>query len=60
MEMAAEDKPVDGIFNESHWSNPDRPEGIQPYAKSKVLAERTAWDFVAALPEDQKFELVTL
>ena len=45
IEMAAADKPADGIFNESHWSNPDRPEGIQPYAKSKVLAEKTAWDF---------------
>ena len=58
--MAAADKPADGIFNESHWSNPDRPEGILPYPKSKVLTEKIAWDFVAALPEDQKFELVTI
>ena len=33
------------IFNESHWSDPDRPEGLHPYLKSKTLAEKTAWDF---------------
>ena len=59
-EPAEADKPADGIFNESHWSNPDREGGMQPYPKSKVLAEKAAWDFQAALPEDQKFELVCL
>ena len=27
------------------------------YEKSKTMAERAAWDFVAALPENEKFEL---
>ena len=31
-----------------------------PYHKSKTLAERAAWDFVKALPEQEKFELVTI
>lgn len=48
--MAEADLPADRVFNESHWSNPDRPGGMSAYAKSKVLAERAAWDFVAALP----------
>ncbi|MFC9896781.1 SDR family oxidoreductase [Nocardia sp. NPDC127579] len=30
------------------------------YQKSKTLAERAAWDFVAALPAEQRLELVAL
>ncbi|NLS67484.1 aldehyde reductase [Bradyrhizobium brasilense] len=33
-------------FNETVWSNLDG-EGVQAYPKSKTLAERAAWDFVA-------------
>jgi nucleoside-diphosphate-sugar epimerase len=33
-------------FTEADWSDPDGPD-IQPYAKSKTLAERAAWDFIA-------------
>lgn len=58
--LAAADKPADRTYNESHWSNPDRPEGLSAYPKSKVLAEKAAWDFLAALPEADKFELVTI
>ena len=43
--MAEADKPADRTYNESHWSNPDRPEGMGGYMKSKVLAEKAAWDF---------------
>lgn len=32
-------------FDETDWSDPSWP-GIRPYAKSKTLAERAAWDFV--------------
>ena len=60
MFMAPEDIPADRTFNESHWSNPERPGGMIAYPKSKVLAEKAAWDFQAALPDDQKFELVTI
>ncbi|TNV77415.1 hypothetical protein FGO68_gene11878 [Halteria grandinella] len=30
------------------------------YEKSKTLAEKAAWDFVNALPQDEKFELVCI
>jgi len=45
--LAKEDMPdlETGCFDESCWSNPDRPEGMLPYPKSKLLAERAAWDF---------------
>jgi nucleoside-diphosphate-sugar epimerase len=33
-------------FNEEDWTNPDGPD-VQPYVKSKTLAERAAWDFIA-------------
>lgn len=36
----------DTPFDETSWTNPDGDE-VQPYAKSKTLAERAAWDFVA-------------
>ena len=58
--MAEEDLPADRVFNETHFSNADRPGGLEPYSKSKLLAERAAWDFVAALPEAEKFELTVI
>jgi nucleoside-diphosphate-sugar epimerase len=33
-------------FDETHWTNVDG-EDVQPYVKSKALAERAAWDFMA-------------
>jgi nucleoside-diphosphate-sugar epimerase len=33
-------------FNEADWTNVNG-EDVQPYIKSKALAERTAWDFIA-------------
>lgn len=35
--------------DETDWCNPDLPT-TTPYAKSKTLAERAAWDFVARAP----------
>ena len=32
-------------FTEEDWTDPDGP-GVSPYARSKILAERAAWDFV--------------
>jgi nucleoside-diphosphate-sugar epimerase len=34
-------------FDETDWTNPDGAD-VRPYVKSKTLAERAAWDFVAA------------
>jgi len=33
-------------FDETVWTNPEGSD-VQPYAKSKTLAERAAWDFIA-------------
>jgi dihydroflavonol-4-reductase len=33
-------------FTESDWTNPD-DSTVQPYQKSKTIAERVAWDFIA-------------
>jgi nucleoside-diphosphate-sugar epimerase len=33
-------------FNETNWTNPDA-EDLSAYVKSKTLAERAAWDFIA-------------
>jgi dihydroflavonol-4-reductase len=42
---------------EADWS---KVENCEPYQKSKTLAERAAWDFVAALPGDRRFELAVI
>ncbi len=38
--------PQQAPFDETNWTNPDG-EDITAYAKSKTLAERAAWDFIA-------------
>jgi len=43
--LAWPEVPLDHVFTEKDWSNPDRPD-ITPYVVSKTLAERAAWDFV--------------
>jgi nucleoside-diphosphate-sugar epimerase len=52
--------PVTGQYDETCWSNPDRPEGMHGYFKSKTMAERCAWKYVEDLPAEQKFEIVTI
>lgn len=49
--------PLDRPFTEDDWSVLDGP-GMDAYGRSKVLAERAAWDFAAA--EGAGMELVTL
>ncbi|MGF6313223.1 dihydroflavonol-4-reductase [Bradyrhizobium sp. i1.8.4] len=44
-------------FDETVWSNLDGPD-VQAYPKSKTLAERAAWDFVAR--EGNGFELAVV
>jgi nucleoside-diphosphate-sugar epimerase len=38
--------PQNTPFNETSWTDPNGSD-VQPYAKSKTLAERAAWDFIA-------------
>jgi dihydroflavonol-4-reductase len=45
------------IFTEEDWSLVD---ACQAYPKSKTLAERAAWDFVAGLPKQRNLELATV
>ena len=45
-----------GVFTEDDWSPLDGP-GIDAYGKSKILAERAAWDFIEQ--EGGSTELVT-
>jgi len=40
--VAPREKP----FDENDWTDPDGPD-VQPYVKSKTIAERAAWDFIA-------------
>lgn len=51
------DKDDTAVHTEADWSNVDK---CPPYPKSKTLAERAAWDFVAQLPPAQRFELVVV
>ena len=56
-----EDKePDDGVYDETHWSDPSRKGGLNAYEKSKVMAERAAWDFLESLPKEERFELSTV
>jgi nucleoside-diphosphate-sugar epimerase len=43
------------FYTEQDWSD---EEVCAPYDKSKLKAERAAWEFVNSLPEDERFELV--
>jgi dihydroflavonol-4-reductase len=45
-------------YDEDDWSI--LSEEVGPYEQSKTLAERAAWDYVAALPEDRRMDLVAL
>ena len=55
--MDAANKPE--VFDESHWSDVNWP-NISAYEKSKTLAERAAWDFVAAQPENERIQLTVI
>jgi len=37
-------------FGPTDWSDVKK---LEPYPKSKLIAERAAWDFQKALPEDE-------
>jgi len=54
---AGHDRRDTAMRTEADWSI---VESSPAYQKSKTLAERAAWDFVAELPEAQRFELVAV
>ncbi|MCB2178553.1 aldehyde reductase [bacterium] len=45
-------------FTEADWSLLDGD--IEPYPKSKTLAEKAAWEFVESLPPEQSLELAVI
>ncbi len=47
-------------YDESDWSNTGEDSGITPYAKSKTLAEKAAWNFVEELDTDKKFDFTVI
>lgn len=49
------------VYTDADWTVPDSKEfPITSYTKSKVLAERAAWEFMEGLPADRRFELATV
>lgn len=48
-----------GTFGPDDWTDVDAP-GVNTYTKSKTLAEKAAWDFVADADGDHPIELVTI
>jgi dihydroflavonol-4-reductase len=51
-------KPVHGRpLNEEDWSDPDNPK-LSPYARSKTIAERAAWDFMRERGATEKLATV--
>ncbi len=49
----------DHTFTEDDWNDSARVD-VNPYPLSKTKAERMAWEFVDALPDDEGFDLVAI
>lgn len=48
------------ILTEEQWVDGNN-ENVEPYSRSKALAEKAAWDFVKEIPEGKnKFELAVI
>jgi dihydroflavonol-4-reductase len=52
------DKPASGEFDETFWTDVNHPVGQVPYTKSKTLAEKAAWDYIAS--EAPELQLTTI
>ncbi len=44
-------------YTEEDWTDPDTP-GLQPYPRSKAIAERAAWDFIGTEGGDTQLVVV--
>lgn len=44
-------------LTENDWTNPDTP-GLLPYAQSKTIAERAAWDLVTETGDEERLAVV--
>jgi dihydroflavonol-4-reductase len=52
-------QPTSRPLTEDDWSDPDNPR-LTPYARSKTIAERAAWDLVRERGETEKLAVVIL
>jgi nucleoside-diphosphate-sugar epimerase len=50
-------KPQRAPFDETNWTDPKAGDAL-PYIKSKTLAERAAWDFIASEGDDLELSVV--
>jgi nucleoside-diphosphate-sugar epimerase len=50
-------QPQQAPFDETSWSDPNGAD-VRPYVKSKTLAERAAWDFIASEGRDLELSVV--
>ncbi len=50
-------KPSGQPYDETDWTDPDRP-GLSAYVRSKAIAERAAWDFIAEERRDMELAVV--
>lgn len=46
-------------IDESHWSDETLPY-LDPYQKSKIIAEKAAWKYWESLPKETRFDLTTV
>jgi nucleoside-diphosphate-sugar epimerase len=58
MEQRPENRPL--TWTEEHWSDPEYQLTTSPYFLSKTLAEQAAWNYLKDLPDEEKFEMVTI
>lgn len=49
--------PTERVFTEVDWTRTDGP-GVTPYVRSKLVAERAAWDFVAAAGQGPELTVI--
>jgi dihydroflavonol-4-reductase len=48
-----------GTFSSNDWADTNSPH-LSTYAKSKILAEKAAWDFIAHLGETKPIQMVSI
>jgi len=55
--VAGAARPGSGKLTEEDWTDPGKP-GLSPYVRSKTIAERAAWDFMAEAGASDRLAVV--
>lgn len=58
-DVKPEDRPKTGAIDERTWTDLTK-HGLAAYPKSKTMAEQAAWKFQKSLPENERFDIVTI